>query len=359
MLPPLVWLAMSMRGTLGDDGTNAGFGYEGVTPWEYLRSQAGVILHYLRLSIWPDSLCLDYAWPVAVSPLTIYVPGGIVLALLAASLWAMWKQPQLGFLGLSFFLILAPTSSFMPIADLAFEHRMYLPLACVVILAVLGLDWLLVRQIPEQASRRKWFLAITGCCAAALAIRTVVRNQDYANPYTMWAKVARQSPHNARAHTNLAFLLEAVGQKDQAAQHLKIAMEATPKYPRAFSFRGDMLAKEGKTDAAIAQYREALQIHPRYGTAHLHLAKVLLLQKKDYSGALAAATAVQAIDPASREAVKLIARVRATAADSQFRDPAAAIELLLAVPPLPGQEDKEWGELLAVARKAEKLSTEY
>lgn len=353
-LPPLVWLAMTMRGTLSsEDGSNAGFGYQGVTPWEYLRSQGGVILHYLRLSFWPDSLSLDYAWPVATSPLTIYLPGGIVLAHLALSIWAMWKMPKLGFLGLSFFLILAPTSSFMPIADLAFEHRMYLPLAAVVILALLALDRLLTCQLPDEGARRKWFLAITGCCAAALAVRTVVRNQDYSSPYTMWAKVARQNPHNPRAHTNLAFLLDAAGKKAEAIAHLQAAMQQTPKYSRAYSFRGDMLAKQGETDAAIRLYHEALQIHPRYVTAHLHLAKVLLIQKKDYAGTLAAAQAVQKIDPTSREAAKLIARVRATAADPKFRDPTAAIKLLLAAPPLSGQEDKEWHDLLAAARKAE------
>ena len=353
-LPPLGWLAATMRGTLSsEDGSNAGFGYQGVTPWEYLRSQGGVILHYLRLSFWPDSLCLDYGWPVATSPLAIYLPGAIVLALLFLSLWAMWKLPKLGFLGLSFFLILAPTSSIMPIADLAFEHRMYLPLAAVVILAVLAVDRLLARQLADAGARRKWFLAVTGCCAAALAVRTIVRNQDYRNPYTMWAKVARQSPHNARAHTNLAFLLDAAGKNAEAIVHLEAAMRATPKYPRAYSFRGDMLAKQGETDAAIRLYHEALQIHPRYVTAHLHLAKVLLFQNKDYAGTLAAAHAVQQIDPTSREAAKLIARVRATALDPKFRDPTAAVELLLAHPPLPGQEDQEWHELLAAARKAE------
>ena len=353
MLPPLVWLAMTMRGTLGDDGTNAGFGYQGVTPWEYLRSQGGVILHYLRLSFWPDSLCLDYGWPVANSPLAIYLPGGMVLALLFTSLWALWKLPKLGFLGLSFFLILAPTSSFMPIADLAFEHRMYLPLAIVVILFLLATDWLLRQQLPDDAARRKWFLIITGCCAAALAIRTVVRNQDYSNPYGMWAKVAKQNPHNARAHTNLAFLLDAAGKQAEAIQHLEAAMQETPKYPRAFSYRADMLAKQGKADEAIALYREALQIHPRYLTAHTHLAKVLLIQKKDYAGALAEAQTIQTLEPSSREAAKIIARVRATATDPQFRNPAEAVALLLANPPLPGQEDKEWRELLAAARKAE------
>jgi tetratricopeptide (TPR) repeat protein len=359
MLTPLVWLAMTMRGTLADDGTNAGFGYEGVTPWEYLRSQGGVILHYLRLSFWPDSLCLDYVWPVANSPLAIYLPGTIIAALVAASLWGTWKFPKLGFLGLSFFLILAPTSSFMPIADLAFEHRMYLPLACVVILVLLALNWLLARNLPDEASHRRWFLALTGCCVAALAVRTVVRNQDYSNPYAMWAKVARQAPHNPRAHTNLAFLLDAAGKKAEATEHLEIAMRATPKYPRAFSFRGDMLAKEGNTAAAIKLYEQAIQIHPRYVTAHLHLAKVLLIQKKDYAAALAAAQRVQQIDPTSREAAKLIARIRATANDPKLRDVASARELLLAHPPLPGQVDKEWEELLAMAKSTQVLSTEY
>ncbi|MFN0022048.1 MAG: tetratricopeptide repeat protein [Pirellulaceae bacterium] len=352
-LPPLAWLAMTMRGTLGDDGTNAGFGYEGVTPWEYLRSQGGVILHYLRLSFWPDSLCLDYGWPVATSPLAIYLPGAIVLTLLLASSWALWKQPALGFLGMSFFLILAPTSSFMPIADLAFEHRMYLPLAAVVILFLLALNWMLNRHLPNEAARRKWFLVITGCCAAALSVRTVVRNLDYSNPYAMWAKVARQNPHNARAHTNLAFLLNSAGKDAQAIEHLNAAMRETPKYARAFSYRADMFAKQGDTTAAVQLYREALQIHPRYVTAHLHLAKVLLIQKKDYAGTLAAAATVQQIDPTSREAAKLIARVRATAVDPKFKNPAEAVQLLLANPPLPGQEDKEWQELLTAAKKAE------
>ena len=307
----------------------------------------------MRLSFWPDSLCLDYGWPIATSPLAIYLPGAIVLAFLIASLWAMWKLPKLGFLGLSFFLILAPTSSFMPIADLAFEHRMYLPLAIVVILFLLALQWLLTRQVQDEAARRKWFLIVIGCCAAALSIRTAIRNQDYSSPYRMWAKVARQNPHNARAHTNLAFLLDSAGRKPEAIEHLQLAMQETPKYPRAFSFRADMLARQGKPDEAIRLYREALEIHPRYLTAHTHLAKVLLIQKKDYAATLAVAQTIQTIEPTSREAAKIIARVRATATDPEYLNPAEAVALLLANPPLPGQEDKEWQELLAVARKAE------
>src|SRR5689334_23672532 len=44
---------------------SAGFKMKSLTPLEYLQSQGGVILHYLRLAVWPDALVLDYAWPVA------------------------------------------------------------------------------------------------------------------------------------------------------------------------------------------------------------------------------------------------------------------------------------------------------
>ena len=80
---------------------------------------------------------------MAESPLAIYGLGAVILLLLSLSLWATWRHPKLGFLGLSFFLILAPTSSIIPIKDLAFEHRMYLPLAIVIVVAVLAVEQLL------------------------------------------------------------------------------------------------------------------------------------------------------------------------------------------------------------------------
>lgn len=119
-------------------GGSAGLGLKSVTPWEYLSSQPGVLLHYLRLTVWPDRLCFDYLWPVARSPWEIYPAGLLIVGLLLGTVWALWRRPALGFLGLCWFAILAPTSSVIPIADLAFEHRMYLPLAPLVTLFVVG-----------------------------------------------------------------------------------------------------------------------------------------------------------------------------------------------------------------------------
>ena len=95
-------------------------------------TQPGIILHYLVLAFWPQGQCLDYDWAPARMVSKI-LPGVLAIAvLLGATIWAFWKRPRWGFVGAAFFVILAPTSSIIPIRDLAFEHRMYLPLAAVI-----------------------------------------------------------------------------------------------------------------------------------------------------------------------------------------------------------------------------------
>jgi hypothetical protein len=109
-----------------------------LTPWRYAITQFEVIVHYLRLSFWPHPLVLDYLWPLADNIPSVLPWAIVVLMLVAATVWALLRQAWAGFWGAWFFLVLAPTSTVVPIADAAFEHRMYLPLAAVAVLAVMG-----------------------------------------------------------------------------------------------------------------------------------------------------------------------------------------------------------------------------
>ncbi len=93
-LSAAVWLIVTTGHTFArlKDAT-AGFGMRGITWNEYLGTQGGVILHYLRLTFWPDRLCLDYWWPVADSLCEIALPCAVVASLLAASLVALRDRP--------------------------------------------------------------------------------------------------------------------------------------------------------------------------------------------------------------------------------------------------------------------------
>ncbi|HTN73828.1 MAG TPA: hypothetical protein VL096_01225, partial [Pirellulaceae bacterium] len=145
-VPGMFWLLSMLSGSLAPaldaDATATdsavGFGLSFMTPWNYLRSQPAVLLHYVRLSFWPSQLCLDYLWQIESNPWRIYGFGLIIVVLVLGSIGLYFRRQPVGFLGLAFFLVLAPTSSFVPIADLAFEHRMYLALAPLVTLVVLG-----------------------------------------------------------------------------------------------------------------------------------------------------------------------------------------------------------------------------
>ena len=143
-----------------------------VTRWEYLRSQPGVVLHYLRLAVWPDALCLDYGWPVATSAGAIAWPLLALAALAGLTLWSIRRCPPVGLLAGWFFLCLAPTSSLVPIVDLAFEHRMYLPLAALAVAAVLlvyeGLELLSRRRRAGPALGRWSFAALIGILVCLL-----------------------------------------------------------------------------------------------------------------------------------------------------------------------------------------------
>src|SRR5262249_32946181 len=130
-------------------GKNQGFGSYYSTP-SYLLSETQVIFYYLRLAFWPIPLCIDYFdwlppdFRTPAQSLWTMRPWAAGIAVLGlAGAWGLLKRHWLGFVGAAFFLILAPTSSFMPIRDLVMEHRMYLPLACVVVPVVVGVWWAL------------------------------------------------------------------------------------------------------------------------------------------------------------------------------------------------------------------------
>jgi tetratricopeptide (TPR) repeat protein len=268
------WLILAICGVVqGVFSTSAkiatvGFGVQSVTPGEYLMSQPGVILNYLWLSVFPRSLCLDYGWPVAESAVAIVVPLLVIGALLAATIWALRFHPRLGFLGAVFFLILAPTSSIVPIRDLAFEHRMYLPLAAVVLLVVVAA----VRYVP----RRTWRVAIAVAVITVLGIRTIDRNRDYRSAHAMWTNAVTQRPENARAHIELANALDLLGQPEQAIAHYQAGVRLEPNEYLAHNNLGRTLASVNRLEEAVGHYEKSLELNPEYFFAHNNLGNTLV-----------------------------------------------------------------------------------
>jgi len=273
LLAAVVWLT-SYLGRAVDTSrpsASAGLAVREVTPWQYLRTQPEVILHYLRLAAWPNRLCIDYRWPIAEQPLRIYGPGLVILGLLAASGVALWRRPWVGFLGLTFFLILAPTSSILPIVDLAFEHRMYLPLAAVATLVVLGAHLLVERLVTSVEARQLVQVAALVLVALGLILRTSARNRDYRDVIPLWAGAAEVNPRNDRAFNQWAVALAARGQTDEAIEKYERGLELNPASVPAHLSLVPLLLETGRAELALRHCQEAIRLSPGNVVAQFNL----------------------------------------------------------------------------------------
>lgn len=259
----------------GDRGSSAGFGL-GTKWWAYALSQFQVIVHYLRLSFWPNPLVLDYGAEVAKGAAQI-VPYALVIALLAgATVLALQYWPALGFLGAWFFAILAPTSSVVPLLDIMFEHRMYLPLAAVAALVVAAADALWRDGSGRQRVSAIWPGLALALALIALGWRTLERNNEYRDAVALWESNLRHRPNNPRAHYNLGYALVEAGRPQEAIAPLKRALELAPGYADVHTTLGNALSQLGRSDEALQHYEQAARIEPDNAAAHYNLGNCLL-----------------------------------------------------------------------------------
>jgi tetratricopeptide (TPR) repeat protein len=266
----------------------AGFGLP-MPWWRYALSQPGVILHYLRLAIWPHPLCIDYMWRPAKT-LAAILPGTLVIGgLFLGTVFALFRKPGLGFLGAAFFLILAPTSSFMPLADLAVEHRMYLPLAPVVAALVLGCYQLILLLQKQQwipwVRTRPLVLGVVAMALATLGMLTYLRNVDYLSQFNIWGDTVRKAPTNPRGHLNYGSALKNKGFIDEAIIEYEKAIQLAPRIPMAYTNLGAIYSERGEFDVSLKYLTKAIDLAPENANYVRNLG-VVLVKKKLYDDAL-------------------------------------------------------------------------
>jgi tetratricopeptide (TPR) repeat protein len=251
-----------------------------IDPWSYVRSEPGVILHYLRLSLWPHPLCLDHDWPVASTWSSIWPPMVVLAGLLAAVAVALIRGWRGGFLGAWVFLILAPTSSVVPLSQLAFEHRMYLSLAGAIALVVLT-----CHGIGRWAIRRWWIANRVGLATgtglvtvavALLGVMTWNRNEVYRTELSIWQDTVNYAPHNARARNSLGHSLAFAERLPEAIEQYQIALRLKPDYAEAHNNLGNAIWRLARSNEALECYKTALRLKPDYFEAHNNMGAALL-----------------------------------------------------------------------------------
>ena len=245
-----------------------GVGFElGVSPAQYALTESCAVLNYLKLALWPAPLVFDYGSHAATSLAQVWPCVLLLAALVTAALALLWVRPKTGFLLAWPFLLLAPTSSFVPVAlQPMAEHRMYLPLAAVAVaVAVL---------LASLHLRKPWIVVLF--FGAALGAATLQRNATYGDEIELWRDTVKKRPANERALTNLGAALLKNNRVDEARVPLARAVELNPRNPEALTNLGFLHARDGKLADAIDCFERTVQLEPGLATAHYNLGCVLL-----------------------------------------------------------------------------------
>jgi tetratricopeptide (TPR) repeat protein len=259
-------LAAFVASAHGRGGT-AGFS-SGQPWWRYAAAQPAAVLHYLRLAVWPAGLVFDYGSQPPPLDLWGALAAAVVAVLVIASVRGVLRGTTAGFLGACFFAVLAPSSSFVPIAtEFMAEHRMFLPLAVVAsALIPLGFRWLGGLAVP-----------VFSVAAAAFLVLTWQRNETYRSAEAIWADAAARRPGNARAQDNLGFaLFKEEGRGRDAITHYRQALRLQPDYAEAhYDLAYALVAQPGGLAEAIENFEAALKLRPGMPEAHYNLARAL------------------------------------------------------------------------------------
>ena len=268
----LGYLVISTGNRSGTAGLAAGVAWQA-----YALTQLQAIALYLKLSVWPHPLVFDYGTGVAQGFAEVAPDALIVISLLVGTLIALRRWPAVGFLGAWFFIILAPTSSVVPVATQTMaEHRMYLPLAAVVAMVIVGgfeLGSGFLRTRPRLQKTIAW--GTGGSLVLLLAFLTIRRNHDYRSELTIWRSTVQNCPNNPRAHYNLGHTLEKTGRIEEAIRQYEQALRIEPDQADTHNSLGVTLVQVGRIPEAILHYVQALRIKPDYAEAHNNLGNIL------------------------------------------------------------------------------------
>jgi tetratricopeptide (TPR) repeat protein len=231
-----------------------------VRPFRYLLTETRVAYTYMRLLVLPYSQALEYDVRESGGILSI---AGIALILAAGYVLSRNERRRIpGLCILAFFILLLPTSSFVPSVDAAFEHRLYLPMLAFSLFAAS-----LLSGIPRRN-------VVTTIIIAILAILTARRESVWASDVRLWEDTARKAPGKARVWFNLGGAYINTN-PEKARVAFQRALDLQPHFAEAWYDLGIIEQQKRNWNAALADYGVAVDQQPNYWPAWNNMANTL------------------------------------------------------------------------------------
>ncbi len=234
----------------------------------YLFTEFKVMVKYVQLLILPINQNLDHDIAPAFSlwGLKQLFSLAFILGLISLGVYMFRRDRLISFGIFWFFLALSVESTFIPIKDFIFEHRLYLP--------SFGFFLILVSiayKIPAKKLRKT---PIAGILLALLVIvytgASFARNKVWRSDLALWSDATEKSPLKARPWIWKGIAYSNLKQNNQALIALNTAIKLLPNFSMAYFNRGNVYKDMKNYDAALKDYDQAIDLKPDYDLAYFN-----------------------------------------------------------------------------------------
>ncbi len=299
---------------------------------------------YVALHVYPATLSCDYSYNAILlySNWRHTLPPAIAAAfVLALWVWAIWAQRKEWVLAGAIYLAgFAVTANILVATGTIMGERLaYLPSAGFCLL--IALLW---TRLEKHQQRFAWTLLAVA--VVALAARTVVRNRDWRDNYTLFAAGVRAVPESAKVHAGLGGEYLRRDQLEDARNQFRTSIDIYPDFADVWDSYGlvesrldhdqearkffekslamtakddanydyvavnlaGQLIKLGKNDDALKLLNEEIATSPGSSRAWSNRAAIWY-QRGEVASARADAEAALRLDPANAQAQNLLARL--------------------------------------------------
>ncbi len=241
-------------------GQRARYPEAGFTAWQsfvYAVNQPAIILWYLSRLVLPWGQSLDHGGVLRLEPFGhdawLIMPAALAVAALGWAVWNLGRRPTASFAILSFLLILAPTSSLVPVQDACVEHRMYLASAIPIAAAVV-----VVGDSLLATGRVMPLVAAGGLAMLVLAGVSFARNTLYRSAVAVWQDAALKNGGSSRSLARLGAEYSKLDRHAEAVRASEAAIEKNPHNPVPFAALAAALLNAGRPGDAEQVCRAGL-----------------------------------------------------------------------------------------------------
>lgn len=296
---------------------------------------------YVGLHVYPATLSCDYSY----NAITLYSYWRNFIPAIAATViafgvcaWLLWTGRRAWVLGMGIYVAgFAATSNILvPTGTIMGERLAYLP--SIGFCLLVALIWM---RFSKYEPRAGWVVLTT--IVVLLAARTIVRNRDWRDNFTLFSAAVRAVPESAKAHAGLGEACLKIGNLDKAEKEYQVGLQIYPnmvtamtpygivesrlghdehalkllsaavsvtdpadfQYPEEVAAWSEQLTKMGENDSALRVLNQLVVDSPSYAQAWADRAAIHYQRGEDEFARSDAAMAMK-LDPANAQARNLL-----------------------------------------------------